>query len=81
MSIAVIESYILCPFERLKTYLMTTQGSSQAGFKSYLQMSSSNNSLISDLYRGVGSLVLRQMVAWIYFLQADLFFKQKIRKY
>ena len=44
-------------------------------------MSSSNNSLISDLYRGVGSLVLRQMVAWIYFLQADLFFKQKIRKY
>ena len=44
-------------------------------------MSSSNNSLISDLFRGVGSLVLRQMVAWIYFLQADLYFKQKIRQY
>ena len=36
--------------------------------------------MIKDLFRGVGSLMVRQMVAWIYFLQADLFMKKKIRE-
>ena len=41
-----------------------------------------NNStnIFSDLYRGVQSLIARQTVAWVFFLQADLFMKQKIRK-
>jgi hypothetical protein len=29
---------------------------------------SNSNSMIKDLFRGVGSLMIRQMVAWIYFL-------------
>ena len=75
-SIAVIESFILCPFERLKTYMMTANAH-ENGFGNYVK---SSTNLIPDLFRGIGSLILRQMVAWTFFLQADLFMKQKIRK-
>ena len=40
-----------------------------------------SNNIVSDLYRGVSSLIARQTVAWVFFLQADLFMKTKIRKF
>jgi hypothetical protein len=80
VSIAVIEGMLLCPFERLKTYFMTVHASTgqKETFRSYYNQS---GNLLADLYRGVGSLIARQTIAWVYFLQADLFIKQKIRQW
>jgi len=78
ISIAMIEGLLLCPFERLKTFFMTVNAQhKQETFKSYYSQS---NNLVADLYRGVGGLIARQTVAWVYFLQADLFMKQHLRQ-
>ena len=77
VSIGVLEGMILCPFERLKTYFMTAQR--QEGFKGYLQMS--KGEVYKDIFRGLGPLTLRQVVIWIYFLQADLYVRQNLRIY
>lgn len=54
-SIAVVESFILCPFERLKTYMMTAKAN-EYGIRSYIR---SSTNIIPDLFRGIGSLILR----------------------
>jgi hypothetical protein len=79
LSIATIESFILCPFERLKTHFMTVsaENASQATFRTYF---SSEVNFARDLFRGFGSLMTRQTVAWVSFLQADLYTRSKIRK-
>ena len=51
----MIESLILCPFERLKTYMMTAKAN-EVGIRSYV---SSTTDIIPDLFRGIGSLILR----------------------
>mmetsp|Transcript_1132 Transcript_1132/g.2076 ORF Transcript_1132/g.2076 Transcript_1132/m.2076 type:complete len:165 (+) Transcript_1132:132-626(+) len=87
ISIAAIESIILCPFERLKTYFMTARAlKGEAGFhgdqpltlRNFLQ--SSDSGLMRSLFRGIGSLFLRQCIAWVCFLQADFRMKRAIRR-
>lgn len=78
VSIALIESFIICPFERLKTYFMTREvrlGSNPNinGLQNYYR--DCNQSLVRDLFKGIGPLIMRQMVAWNYFLQVDLLVK------
>lgn len=76
--ISVFESLILCPFERMRTYFMTVEKTNKkATFIGYFR---SGGSPVRDLFRGLGSLWLRQWVSWNYFLQIDLFLKTKIRK-
>ena len=54
-SIAVIESFILCPFERLKTYFMT--GLERDGMKGYIENSKGHR--VRDLFKGTTSLMAR----------------------
>ena len=57
-SIALIESFILCPFERLKVYLMT-RDTTKTKFR---------GNMLSELFRGYVPLLTRQCVAWVAFL-------------
>jgi hypothetical protein len=87
-SIAAIESVILCPFERLKTYFMTARSlrndgrHAEEGAKVTLStfIKESDSGLVRSLFKGVGPLFLRQSIAWVCFLQADLRLKQAVRK-
>ena len=87
-SIAAIESIILCPFERLKTYFMTArslrQGARHIEADQRLNIATffqeSNKGLIRSLFKGIGPLFLRQSIAWNGFLQSDFRIKQAIRK-
>ena len=71
LSIGMVESFILCPAERLKVYLMTNNviKSDQSLFKRF--QADSQGGLIRELYRGYIPLFTRQAVAWITFLVAD----------
>lgn len=77
-AITIVESFILCPFERLKTHFMTAsiENKDQANFRSYFK---ERPNLVADLFRGVSSLFTRQLVAWVFFLQSDLFLRSSIR--
>jgi len=71
LTIACVESAILCPAERLKVYLMTNNL-----LKSDLSLYSrfkadSQAGIVRELYRGYLPLFTRQAVAWITFLVAD----------
>ena len=46
------------------------ENKSRANFRSYFR---EQKNLGKDLFRGVNSLILRQTIAWVSFLQADLF--------
>ena len=63
-SIAFAELIILCPFERLKTWLMTTNTNEQTTLKNYFKYQKS----ISELYSGFTPLLIRQAFSWISFL-------------
>ena len=80
-SIAMIESTLTCPIERLKVYFMTAQHH-KGGELSYKQFFQENSGKLSkELFRGFTPLVMRQAITWTSFLQVDLFVKQRIRSY
>ena len=77
VSIACVESFILCPVERLKVILMTK---SQPNTSTWSILSSEGHkSLIRELYQGYIPLFTRQTVAWTTFLTADQLMKQVLR--
>eukprot|EP00347_Sterkiella_histriomuscorum_P012923 403366706 len=78
-TIAVLESFILCPFERFKTLFITQSGANNLNYAGYYKKF--NNSMSAELLKGVTPLMGRQAVAWISFLEADLLVKQTLRKY
>lgn len=87
-TIAAIESTIICPFERLKTYFMTARGLRadsrvlEEGQKLNINtfVKDSQMGLFRSLFKGIGPLFLRQSIAWVCFLQADFRLKQAVRK-
>ncbi|CDW78178.1 UNKNOWN [Stylonychia lemnae] len=76
-SIALVESLILCPFERFKVLFMTQSSSSRLGYLGYLKLY--KNQLRGELFKGLTPLTARQAIAWISFLEADLMIKQLIK--
>jgi len=65
MTISLIESFILCPFERIKTYFMTVsqlaegakQTEGKVGFKTFV--AESDHHLFKSLFKGMLSLYIR----------------------
>lgn len=72
LSIAVIESIIICPLERLKIWLMTAPHY----FKLQQFISQSK---MQDLFCGLTPLMLRQVVSWVSFLSATHYFKEIVK--
>ena len=63
-SIAVIETTILCPAERVKVYFMT-----QSKSESYAEFFKSiRGNLGKELFRGYTPLLFRQCMNWTVFL-------------
>lgn len=86
LSIAAIESFILCPFERVKTYLMTANADlleNKRGMERFAAFKAESeargDTLLRELFRGYLPLFTRQCVAWVCFLTADSKMKSTIR--
>ena len=75
-SIALIEATLTCPVERLKVYFMTTED--KISYRQFFKDNS--NRLGQELFRGFTPLFMRQAMAWVVFLETDLFVKNVIRK-
>lgn len=69
LTIALIESYIICPLERIKVWLMTAPNSSLREFFKELKSS-------KELLTGINALLIRQTLSWVSFLGFTSVFKQ-----
>jgi hypothetical protein len=69
LTIALLESFIICPLERLKVWLMSkpTSTSLRANWRSL------------GLFRGLEPVILKQTVSWTTFMAANSFFKSQFR--
>ena len=76
LTLAAIDTFIVCPFERLKVCLQTKQ--SDLSLKQYFRQS--EQGIIKSLFRGLNSLFYRQMISWVSFLYSDHKFKEIARK-
>jgi hypothetical protein len=73
ISLAILESYLMCPLERIKIWLMTAP---EPGFKYFYHYISG----VKDLYIGAVALLYRQTLSWITFLGFTSLFKESILK-
>lgn len=77
LSLAAIDTFIVCPFERLKVVLQTKH--SDVSLKKFF--SQENSALGKSLFRGLNSMFYRQMISWVSFLYSDYKFKEIARKW
>jgi hypothetical protein len=75
-TISGIEALILCPVERIKTFMMTRQIDHN---QTVWQRLTKDSNLVRELYRGYFPLLTRQTVAWVTFLIADQQMKDVLR--
>lgn len=75
--IAIVESFIVCPLERVKVFLMTKDGdiNTRQFFKE------SKGHLTKTLFQGLQTQFFRQLVSWVSFLYLDLKGKEYARKF
>ena len=72
VSIAALETYFLCPLERVKVYLMTLKNYEQYKQHHIRQFFNENRQEIRhELFRGLNALFPKQIVSWVTFLVAD----------
>eukprot|EP01117_Protostelium_nocturnum_P020605 TRINITY_DN9361_c0_g1_i1.p2 TRINITY_DN9361_c0_g1~~TRINITY_DN9361_c0_g1_i1.p2 ORF type:complete len:305 (+),score=90.13 TRINITY_DN9361_c0_g1_i1:57-971(+) len=81
LTIASIESFIICPLERLKVHLMTGKEIDKHGLRTFIEkhsntVSTERNQLITtplrkELFRGLKAVYVRGIVSWVSFLVAD----------
>lgn len=77
LTLAAIDTFIVCPFERLKVCLQTK--TNDLSLRNFLK--EKNQQLLRSLFRGLNSLFYRQMVSWVSFLYTDYKFKEYARAY
>lgn len=68
LSIAHLETFIICPLERLKVYLMTAEHHSK-GILEFFQHHRKH--IGKEMLRGIQAVYLRQITAWVSFLLTD----------
>lgn len=76
LSIAGIESFIICPLERIKVFLMTNERN--VTLRVFLQ--ENRGHLTQNLFHGIKPQLYRQIVSWTTFLWFDFKAKQIARK-
>ena len=77
LTLAVVDTFIICPFERLKVCLQTKK--SDLSLINFLKENRRN--LSTSLFRGLESLFYRQIMSWVSFLYSDYKLKQMARQY
>ncbi|PRP77424.1 Mitochondrial carrier protein [Planoprotostelium fungivorum] len=80
IAIASLESFFVCPLERLKVFLMTSN-QLKHGLRSFMEGAGGDKrSLRVELFRGLGAVYTRGLVSWVSFLFADHQTKKFARK-
>jgi len=77
LTIAAFDTFIICPFERLKVFLQTKKD--HISLRTFFQ--ENRNNLVRSLFRGLDSMFWRQIISWVSFLYADHKFKRIARNY
>jgi Mitochondrial carrier protein. len=77
MSLAAIDTFIVCPLERLKVCLQTKR--SDLNIRTFFK--ENNREMAKSLFRGLEPLFYRQMLSWVSFLYTDFKFKELARKW
>mmetsp|Transcript_20739 Transcript_20739/g.38589 ORF Transcript_20739/g.38589 Transcript_20739/m.38589 type:complete len:273 (+) Transcript_20739:437-1255(+) len=70
LSIAIFESFIICPFERLKVWLMSRPKGEPISSK-----------LLWSLLRGLQPVMLKQTVSWSTFMVSNSYFRRQFKKH
>jgi len=73
LTLAAVDTFIVCPFERLKVCLQTKQ--TDLNLRNFFHQ----KDLVKSLFRGLHSLFYRQMISWVSFLYTDFKFKEIAR--
>jgi hypothetical protein len=76
LTLAAIDTFIICPFERLKVCLQTKKN--DLSLRNFFRQSDQN--MFQSLFRGLNSLFYRQMTSWVSFLYTDYKFKEIARE-
>jgi hypothetical protein len=77
LAIANIETFIVCPLDRLKVFFMTSSTKSHNLFKNFYNNHKGN--LIKELFRGLGVSFWRSNVSWVSFLYLDHKLKRSLK--
>jgi len=77
LTLAAVDTFIVCPFERLKVCLQTKRDN--LSLTTFFKQN--HNHLFKSLFQGLKSLFYRQMVSWVSFLYTDYKFKEMAREY
>jgi len=77
LSIALSEVFLLNPLERLKVVSMTSKFKNFSYTKFFKGL---KTGVFRELLKGTFPYFVRQLVTWVGFLQADVFFKLRARK-
>ena len=72
ISMAIFDTFILCPLERIKVWVMTTDR--KGSFTAYFNQ---NKNFFKDLFKGLQVSFVRSVVSWTSYLV----FEEDIRKY
>lgn len=78
LTIAHFETGFICPWERLKTYLMTKEDVKGKKIRQFIQ--EHRGAMWSEVTRGLNAVYVRQMATWVSFLVADKKFKDMERE-
>lgn len=77
MGIASLETFIICPLERLKVDLITNDSSNRS-IRNFYQ--SHKGRIVQELTRGLSPVFWRQLTSWVCFLATDEQIKSMERK-
>ncbi len=78
LSMALADTMIIMPLERLKVWLMTQQAETSASLTNFFKNRPENSpSILSDLYKGSVISLMRSSTSWVTYLVAE----SKIREY
>ena len=78
LTMAFVETWILCSFERLKVFRMTQSEDNKLNYSDFMKRN--NQNLVSQLFKGFKSMFLKTFMQWTVFLQSDNLIKSVIRK-
>ncbi|CAI2367143.1 unnamed protein product [Moneuplotes crassus] len=76
LTIAFTEATLITPIERLQVFLMTSKFS-DSNYKDFFTMIKSRAR--KEIFKGYSPYILKQCVSWTVFLQADQFYKNRMR--
>lgn len=77
MTLAAIDTFIVCPLERLKVCLQTKRN--DLNIRTFFR--ENNREVAKSLFRGLEPLFYRQMISWVSFLYTDFKFKELARAF